>query len=308
MISSKLKALTHFHIAGRRESVVVFSSPRGGSTWISELIAALPGFWPVGEPFNVRKPVPARELGLTSYGELYASANRTRIENYYEALLAGKITDFKLRPGQANYRPLTSRLVVKQNQYGLDRIEWFAQRFRIKPVHLIRNPIAVALSREVLLLLPDFKNCELRDRFSWEQLSFADRLIDRGSHLEQGVLAWCLHHAPALWDHKPDWFVISYEHCLLEPEKTLDALARFLGEGNLVERMQKKLSKPSKVIRKSDKETQAMVSNHASPLAIAQKWRKKVDRQEASDLLGILKVFSLNTYIDGDDLPHIQLG
>ena len=304
-LQTTLKSLMHQHVLRDKPSVVVFSSPRGGSTWISELIASLPGFWPVEEPFNLRKPVPARELCLSSYADLYAASNLDKVESYYREVIAGRVPEFKLRPGQPHYRPITHRLVIKQNQALLNRIDWFEQTFGIKSVHLIRHPIAVALSREVFPLLPDFHRCELREAFTAEQLVLADRLIESGSHLEQGVLAWCLHHGPALWQSQSSWLLISYEECVVRPDQVLESLANFLNEPDAVERMRRNLSRPSKVMGKSDAETQEMVASEEGRANIVSKWRKKVAPEEEAHLLGILRQFDLDTYVVDEDLPTI---
>ena len=65
------KRLLHVHRPSE-QSIIIFASPRGGSTWITELIASQSGFWPIHEPLNVRYSFPRRELGISLHSELYS--------------------------------------------------------------------------------------------------------------------------------------------------------------------------------------------------------------------------------------------
>ena len=209
-------------------SIILFASPRGGSTWVTELIASQPGFWPISEPLNVRSQWVRKQLRVNTFADLYGDAATPKIYKYYRKIFDGKLPDLKLRPGLPFYRPLTRRIVVKENQAGLDRLSWFEDTFGVRIVHLLRHPIPVALSREVFPLLEGFSECDLRKQFSTVELELADRIIRKGSHVQKGVLAWCLHHVPALRNPRDSWLTLTYEDTVLNPRDVIQQLAEKL--------------------------------------------------------------------------------
>lgn len=301
-----VKALYSIHKSSHEGPVVLFASPRGGSTWASELIASQPGFWPVSEPLNVRLPWVRQRLGLDSFGALYGQNADKQIRDYYKNICAGRYPELKLRPGQRYYRPITRRIVVKENQGCLDRIPWFEDTFDARIVHLLRHPIPVALSREVFPLLADFQSCRLRDRFTVEQLRLADDLIAHGSHLQQGVLAWCLHHVPALQDRRATWVQLTYEETLLQPAAVIKELAEKLFLSDTA-RMLAQISKPSLVTRKSDPATRALLEQGADAQALICKWLPRVSLDERKRVEDILQVFTVTLYSAHHPEPQLQI-
>lgn len=290
-----LKSCLHRHSKCSVPSVILFASPRGGSTWVTELVASQPGFWPISEPLNVRSDWVRDQLGLTSFADLYSKQNIPKVLNFYSQLLDGTLVDLKLRPGLKFYRPFTNRIVVKENQACLDRMAWFEDTFGVKIVHLLRHPIPVALSREVFPLLDTFKNCELRAHFSDVELQLADRLIESGSHLEKGVLAWCLHHAPALRNERNSWLRVYYEETVLRPERIIDQLADHLALPDRG-RMLKQIVEPSQVTRKSDSETQKLLSDQQNREYLIHKWESRVNQKELQQVGTILETFDISAY------------
>lgn len=302
-MKKKLKSLLHWHRAEYSNNVILYASPRGGSTWLTEIVAALPRFWPIHEPFNVRTKFVKENLEIDDFPSLYAASNQAKISDYYNDLFHGKHSELKLRPGNRFYRPYTTRIVIKQNQALLNRINWVVDEFNVRAIHLVRHPIAVALSREELPLLAGFKACDLRKCFTVEQLALADQIIADGSHLEKGIIAWCLHHAPALWAHRGDTLLLSYEHCVLEPETVLRNLLDFLGEDGDLQKMKDLAKRPSGVIHKSDVKTQKLLHSGQGRNGIIDKWRSKVDPSTEAQLLQILKVFGVDIYHTASSIP-----
>ena len=302
MVKNIIKSLfQHFRPDGR-PSVILFASPRGGSTWVSELVASQCGFWPISEPLNVRSAWVQEKLGIDRHSELYDDASLPKIQAYYTSILDGKYPDLKLLPGRPFYNFVTKRLIIKENQGCLDRIPWFEDTLGVRVIHLLRHPIPVALSREVFPLLDGFSSCKLRERFSNSQLAFADSLIAEGTHLERGVLAWCLHHVPALQDQRNSWVTVTYEETVLEPDRVIERLAESL---DLDERdkMRDQVSRPSLVTLKSNLQTQALLESGAGRGYLVEKWKEHVTSGELTSVQSILDVFEVTMYSAGEFLP-----
>lgn len=301
-MKSLFKNVVHRHRPSELPSVILFASPRGGSTWITELIASQPKFWPISEPLNVRADFVKQHLGVSKHSELYSKDSRSKIEAYYSKILNGQYPDLKLRPGLQFYRPITDRVVIKENQACLDRIAWFEDTFEVKVIHLLRHPIPVALSREVFPVFDGFESCGLRQHFSEEQLSLSDSIIENGTHLEKGVIAWCLHHVPALRATRSSWITLTYEETVLFPERVIAVLANRLSlpdEGMMLAQVRK----PSQVARKSNVETQKLLDSRGNRENLVDKWKSRVSAVEMEGVQRILDIFEVKQYRASEVLP-----
>lgn len=284
------------------KGVIVFASPRGGSTWIAETIFASGDYLMASEPLNVRRELLRAELGLDNHYQLHGDEGWESIHPYYRRLLSAEIPEFLPLPFRRFYRYNIRRVVVKQNQGGGDLLGRIEDTFGCRIVHCLRHPIAVAISREVFPLLPGFSRSPLRRRFSDEQLRVADHMIVHGSHIEKGVLAWCLHHLPAIQDTRDSWHICFYEEGVVGPKKYLESLCEFLNvEPN--EGMLSRLERPSAVTRKSDRRTQAILNDPARRNELISKWRDRVEASELESVQGLLNVFGVECYRVDRDLP-----
>ena len=301
-MKKRIKQCLQFYRPGDLPPIIVFASPRGGSTWVTELIASQPGLWPFSEPLNVRSKWVQQQLGIYTHAELYDEASLPKVEQYYNRLLAGGFPELKLIPGKAFYKLRTNRIVVKENQGLLNEIPWFEDTFGVQVVHLLRHPIPVALSREEFPLLKGFGRCGLRDRFTATQLQFADRIIAEGKHLQCGVLAWCLHHVPALEDPRDSWLTVTYEETVLQPDRVIDQLVDTLGLHS-ADLAKLQSTRPSRVIGKSNLQTQELLASGASRELLVQKWKKHVSDAEIADVQEILDVFAVELYAANQFLP-----
>jgi hypothetical protein len=301
-MKSLFKNVVHRHRPSKLPSIILFASPRGGSTWITELIASQPNFWPISEPLNVRADFVKKQLGVSKHSRLYSEAVLPRIEAYYSKILNGQYPDLKLRPGLRFYRPITDRVVIKENQACLNRIAWFEDTFEVKIIHLLRHPIPVALSREVFPVFDGFESCGLRQYFSEEQLALTDSIIESGTHLEKGVIAWCLHHVPALLATRSSWITLTYEETVLSPERVIGELANRLSLPNEV-MMLTQVRRPSQVARKSNVETQKLLNMGEKRENLVNKWKSKVTIVELESAQRILNIFGVKQYRASEVLP-----
>lgn len=302
--SSILKQVTSVAaVPDPSHSVVLFASPRGGSTWATEIIFSMTGFGLVSEPLNLRRSLVRSSLNMESFAELSGEAGWERIEPYYDRLLRGRVSQFKPLPFRRFYRPLVRRIVIKQNQGAGDLLRKIEDRFGCRIIHALRHPIAVALSREVFPLLPDFHKCPLREYFDADELTLIDSIILKGSHLEQGVIAWCLHHRPALRAHQPSWFAFAYEASVMNPHGFLEALAGYFNTV-ITPAMRESMSKPSAVTRKSDLHTQTILQDKTRRSELVTKWKQRVSPDESKRVQEILNLMKIDLYSSLETLPH----
>lgn len=301
------RSLTNVHRPDGSPNVLLFALPRGGSTWLMELIWSQPGFKCCDEPTDLRNPLVRRHLGLDEWDSLYSPEATATLAEYFRGFCDGDLHFMDPRPFRRYYRPLTRRIVFKIIHGCEDRINWFRDVFNGRIVYLIRHPIAVALSREVYPTLPALLETDYRRHFSAEQLAFAEDIRASGSKLERGVLSWCLQVAVPLRQRTPDWAFVSYEQLVIDPLPVVEYLAQKLDLPD-PERMVRALAVPSNVKHKSDAATQRVLESGAmgERLRLVDKWRKRVSEVEERRAIEILERFEIDLYRFGDSLPAQQ--
>lgn len=302
-INHMIKSVTNFHRPNGGPNVFIFSAPRSGSTWLMELVWSQPGFKHCNEPLNLRNASVRKYLGITEWRDLSSYDASRALYNYFSAICQGRLHFKDPKPLHGYYRSITNRIVFKVIHGGEDRINWFRDRFNGRIVLLLRHPIPVTLSRESFPRLEAFLVSDYRRHFTDEQLHYARRIVNSGTKLEQGVLAWCLQNAVPLRDVGDDWTVVSYEQLVLDPRPVIDCLARKLDLPK-PERMMKRLATPSAVKTKSDRETQQVLEKETERRSwLVEKWRRKVGAAEERRAMEILKPFQLDVYKFGAALP-----
>jgi hypothetical protein len=304
------RSVTNVHRPGEQPSVILFTMPRSGSTWLMELIWSQPGFKSVNEPFDLRNPLVRKHLQISSWEELQSASARPKIERYLRGYLTNRIHAAETAP-QLNkyYRPLTNRIVFKIIHAGEDKINWFRDALGVKIAFSIRHPIPVSLSHKVFPRLTSYLQSDYRERFTAAQLALADKIIRQGTKLEHGVLDWCFQNALPLQDRQDDWAVLSYEQLVLDPKPSLDYLAEKLSLPDKA-RMLEHLDRASGVKRKSDAETQRLLEqrdNQQKRLRLVSKWRDRVSDDEERRAFDILEAFEIDAYRYGQLLPSRAL-
>lgn len=308
-LKDPVKSLFNRHRADGSPNVFVFTMPRSGSTWLMELIAGQPGFKTCSEPLNIRLPLVREHLGVTSWHELHDPALRPRLERYFQAFCDGRLHFLDPLPWRSSaYRFHTRRIVFKVIHGGEERINWFRDTFNGRIVYLLRHPIAVSLSHEVLPRLDAYVRSEYRNHFDAEQLRFAEDILASGTELERGVLAWCFENAVPLRQRTSDWAVVTYEQLVLDPRSVIDSLVQRLA---LVDpdRMLASVTKASAVTRKSDPATRRLLEqqDRASRRKLVDKWRDRVSPEAERHAMRILDRFGIDAYTVGEALPASSL-
>jgi sulfotransferase family protein len=300
-----LKAASNVHRPDGRPNVLLYSTPRSGSTWLMELIWSQPGFKTCNQPFYLEHPAVRRHLGIDDWNELYGAGATDTLRSYLEAICAGRIGFTNPNPLRRYYRPISHRIVFKEIHAPGDRVNWICDTCNARVVYLVRHPIAVTISSERWPTLPALMHSDYRRHFTSEQLAEAERIAERGSDLDRGVLMWAMHNAVPLREATGDWTIVSYEQLVLDPEPVIRELAMKLDlpEPN---RMRERLGVPSVNVQfKSTDETRRVLKAGGADKRpfLVEKWRKKVGRDDEARMMAILAMFGIELYRDDDVLP-----
>src|SRR4051794_23121888 len=143
---------TTSHRQGAKPNICLFATPRGGSTWLMEIIGSEPRVRYLHEPFASWFGLPAQVRKMPKYEcghpvRFSSDQEEQTFAAYTELLLSGRATvnarwDF----WKSGYTFRSDRLVLKILE-AKALIDWFDSHFDIQVVLLTRNPVATALSQ-----------------------------------------------------------------------------------------------------------------------------------------------------------------
>lgn len=281
--------------------------PRGGSTWIMEVLGALSGTRMIAEPFNVRVPEIDASLEMHNWAELLKLSSQSSLVHYLQQIDSGAISFLDPNPF-VQRRFITNRTLFKVIHLPAHISEAIANQMGARFLCLVRHPVPVSLSRKVFPILDDFLQSEYRAQFTVSQNELAAKLIQSGSHLEKGVLAWCLQFEPFLRDADAERLsrLISYEWCVAETEQILSSIEVRLEE-HFPENIKARALAPSRVLSKSDAQTQSILKSQSGGDARVQhliaRWQKKVTDADLSSTQAILDAFGIDLYRADDPFP-----
>lgn len=298
-----------FHQQGEQKNIFLFSSPRSGSTWLTEIIATQPGFKMIKEPFNIRRDEVRENSGLTTWDDVIAKTSEDKVKNYIQHFVEGRDRDWRYRrlhPFNDLWRFQTDRIIFKILFAGEDKINWFKEVFNGEVIFLLRHPIPVSLSREELPRLSSFISTSFINHFTDEQITFAKKIFDQGSQFQKAVVDWCFQNVLPLRHADRDWLIVSYEQMVIQPEIVIENLVQKFNFPQPKE-MYRRLNKASASTGKSDAESQEVLRDPAKVLESKQwlvdKWKKRATAEQIEQTGEILDVFGLDFYQHNESLP-----
>lgn len=285
------------------------ATPRGGSTWVMEIIASQPGMKYYDEPFNMKRPDVITTGRILSREDLMPdTGNKQNICDYLLDLANNKIGGMNPPPFRKNYRLLTDRIVFKLHELEF-MTEQLRQSLDAQVLCLYRHPIPTSLSRNLLPRLDLFMGSKYyRERYlSKESWAYANKIYNEGAPLARGVLSWCFENVDLLRsEYKDNWIPISYEELLLNSKKCCGYLADRLDLDDL-DTMLRSVGEPSANITMSGKDTRSIMENsdeEKRKKRLVTKWRGNVDADLEKSVMDILKCFEIDMYVEGRFIPQ----
>lgn len=282
-----------------KKSIFIIAMPRGGSTWLMELVASQPEMRHISEPFDFRNPRVREHLKLDSWNDLYRVGNAPTIRQYMLDLESNRVTFMNPVPFRRFFRLQTMRTVFKLIHACEDQLEWLAGEFGGVGIHLMRHPIAVSVSRKVRPRLDAFVSSDYSRFFTVEQLDEARRVVEEGDTLEQGVLSWCFQNSVPLRTKSPAIHVLTYEQLVCQPERMVPMVCNWLDLSGIDLALQQ-VRIPSTTANLTFKDSADQISSTA-PKDLIRKWRSQVKPDEEARVMRLLEVFELDAYEVGSD-------
>ncbi len=210
-----------FHPA---DALLLFSAPRGGSSWLAETLHHIPRTALVWEPLQLFKVPAFQEIGFGWRQHIPEEAEWDEARRTFEQLLQGELLNAWIgrRSSPRDFAQADQMLVKFIRASAL--LPWLTRQFAFRraPIFLIRHPFAVAAS-QLLYFEPSKGLSFLTDRYSEAYASEAAYVSGLGSPEEVITARWCLINLPALRhpENNERWITLAYEDLLTEPEREL---------------------------------------------------------------------------------------
>lgn len=293
------------HRQGSRPNVLLFSSRRGGSTFVMELLGANRAIRTLDQPFatvssamtsgQVARLPRFRQGQLTSVNDVV----QPRLASLMDDIFAGRLViNAPVKFWRRGMTWRSDRLVLKITD-AIPIIDWFDSNVPCQIVYLSRHPIPQALSclRNGWNLTIDghlhddeFIEANLTDR----SLAVAHDVARSGSELQRFVLNWMLDNVAPLrvLVDRPAWTHVRYEDCVTAPDDTLERLARRLGLEDM-QRMRAVVTRPSVSSDISTRETRHEIASGRGASQLT-RWRSEVDDATERWCYALFEAFDLD--------------
>ncbi|MBK8580934.1 MAG: sulfotransferase [Flavobacteriales bacterium] len=284
------------------KAILLFASPRGGSTWLEEMLGTIAGTATIWEPLDLERGSGIRELGFAWRQHIPEGTEWPEAEDFFMRLFSGKVlTPYLAQATTPAELRAADQLIVKFVRGHL-LLPWLAKRFSLpRPVLLVRHPCAVVASMmqhgawDTHPIPPPRPTAQ---RHGELMMRFHDIAGPINSKEEYLAYIWCSTHAFLLKHPLNDkaWTTITYEELLLHTEATLRKV--FTPWGIPVPQEALEISKrPSRTTRSG--------SPTAKPLDQLSHWQSQLDPAQQDRILRMLQRFDVDLY-GSDPLPRVR--
>ncbi|MBX2977774.1 MAG: sulfotransferase [Flavobacteriales bacterium] len=282
------------------KAILLFASPRGGSTWLEEMLNTIPRTATIWEPLDIRNNPAFREVGFWWRQHIPEGVDWPEAEALFDDLFAGRmLSPYLTQSTTPRALEEADRLVVKFVRGNL-LLPWLVERFPLpKPVLLIRHPCAVVASMithgawNKLEPVPQVIPAHPHDGLL---RGYQDVLGNVSTIEERYASIWCMSNAHVLTHPNNDraWTTVYYEDLIMDTEATLQRI--FAPWGMEVPEAALTMS------RKASRTTRENAQVH-DPQAQLRAWKKALTPEAQERIIAMVKRFGINAY-DHEILPH----
>ena len=279
-------------------SIFIFSEPRGGSTWLMEMISKLPKSAAIFEPFHSHYGA----LDDYTWGNHYYEKDKWEAgqSGIQEILDANKFDSYQLE--RASWSELiNAKQLIFKCVMGTPILPWIVANIKLKykPIYILRHPLSVACSTlENLYKRGEVINVDHRWTPSGYTKALYEKNIDLFSEktpmIDQLIARWCINNHYALTKKDDKWIQVFYEDMLIEPKATLSSIFEQWSI-QIPNDLWNDLDKPSHSDFKKD-----FRKNKNDQL---RKWIKKHSESELAHFQQILDRFGIELYSMNNPLP-----
>ena len=279
---------------------------RSGTTWVADLINHDKKYREMFEPFH---PHLVPDMGfLAPHQYIRPHALNERTKRVAADIFSGSFNHARVDTRMRSL--LHHGLLIKDIFANLLCFALTREFPHIKPVLLIRNPFAVALSKsktkDWLWLTEPLELLKQKELLEDYLLPFEDiirKTSAKGNYLLNQILIWSiLHYVPLLQFSPGDIHICFYEDIYTSPEREIVNIMRFAKGKQAAERVKLRkdyINRPSAVSGPKSTVVLGM-----SPLS---SWKTELDPELIKDGFDILARFGLAGLYNSDGIPNREV-
>lgn len=295
----------NYRLGHYKEAIWLVGDGRSGTTWVSNIINWHGQYREMFEPFHPALIEECKSAKLHQY--LKPNEANHEIVSILHSIFTGKF--YHPRPDALNKQLIYQGLLVKDIFANL-LIGWVCQNIpHLKTVWVIRNPFAVALSKQKrtrgiwmnepsdFLTQPDLVDDYIAP--------FQDAILSIGDDfIERQLLIWAIIHYVPLQQiktsiiSKSDIYILFYEDLFNAPHTVVQDLFSYLFEApqaSMDNRLMSKINQPS---QSPGKDSNIMLGK--SPVDT---WKNELSVQQINKGLQILELFGLGELYGDSSMP-----
>lgn len=284
--SSHLANLKRFSI---EDNHYIFADPRGGSTWLMEIIESITNEPMVWEPLHQGlKGNPFKEIDFGWRQHIPDDGEWPEAKSLFSNIFKGNKLSYEMLKHTSLLELARSESLLFKICRGSALLPWLVKNFefRFKPIYLIRHPFAVVSSQ--LRYGPWGYNFE---KYSVPKRQFNDYFKKHETFLgqiktkEEALVAeWCLANYEPLFheDNNKEWITINYEEFVVRPRETME---RVLSEWGV-----------SFNLEKIDFNKNSMTTKNDSPESTRERlssWQKSLSEEQQLKMGKVLDYFEM---------------
>lgn len=289
----RLRLIQRHVQADPSKALLLFASPRGGSTWLEEMLATIPRTATIWEPLELDEFSGFRKLGFAWRQHIPEAKGWPEAEELFRKLFGGKVlTSYLAQATTPTKLCEADRLIVKFVRGHL-LLPWLVARFALpKPVFLVRHPCAVVAS---MMKFGAWKAHPIPappptpHRHDGLMNEYHQRAAPINTMEEYLAYIWCCMHAYLLHHPLNDkaWTTVTYEELLLHTKATLHKIFNAWGM-EVPHAALQMATQPSRTTRPG--------SPTQDPMQQLVHWQQQLGPEQKERILKMLERFGIGLY------------
>lgn len=268
------------------DAIVLTSSPRSGSTLLSQILKATPRSCVLFEPLHLKEVPAAEEAGFTWRTYVQPELEWPQGKAFLTRVFEGRIINPWLSREMSVQDALRAERLIVKFVRANRLLPWLCHAFDIPaPIFLIRHPCAVIAS-QIKYGWANAQHPPESPPYLAPYPAFQAALSQLTSDVEYLAALWALDQLPVLLQKPPHpWLIMTYEELFLRPDQTIEKICARL---NLdIDRNQalKSMAIPSSVVSRSG------ISGLAG-------WKNQLTSDQINKILRTVNAFGIEFYDD----------
>ena len=228
-----------------------------------------------------------------------------QLEGFLDDIVSGKFSEYRVNRFN---RSIVYKGILVKDIYANMFCYWGCQRYpSIKPILLIRNPFAVALSKLkkkdwlwVKNPMDLWNQPDLRQDFLLNHEDLIRNVSEGGDFIQKQLLIWAIiNYVPLHQFKQGELKVIFYENVFLDPTKEITSALKYIKDDPTIPAVQLPSSLVKRPTRVAGKYSTLL--NDRSPIL---SWKNELSASQIKQGFKILEHFGLDGIYGEDGLPR----